>query len=130
VSVLVVSQVLVALGMVFFLIATPARWWWIIGTYVLWVAYAGVNTAMPKLMLSLTRREQYATYAAAWFAWLEFVYALSTLAGGILFDWASERFESHEWPDGTVDYYAAIILLGLVLRLFAAAWAMRIREPR
>lgn len=130
VPVLVVSQVLVALGLVFFLIATPAQWWWIIGTYVLWVAYAGVNTAMPKLMLSLTRREQYATYAAAWFAWIELVYALSTLAGGILFDWANKKYTSQEWPGWGIDHYAAIFLLGLVLRLLAAGWAMRIREPR
>ncbi len=130
VPVLVAAQVLVALGLVFFLVATPAQWWWIIGAYALWVAYAGINTAMPKLMLSLSRREQYAAYAAAWFAWTELVYALSTLAGGLLFDWAGKHFTSQEWAGWRVDHYAAIFLLGLVLRLSAAGWAMRIREPR
>lgn len=130
VPVLVVSQVLVALGLVFFLIATPAQWWWIIGAYVLWVAYAGINTAMPKLMLSLSRREQYATYAAAWFAWIELVYALSTLAGGLLFDWANKNLSPQEWPGWSIDHFAAIFLLGLVLRLSAAGWAARIRERR
>lgn len=129
VPVLVVSQVLVSLSLLFFLIATPTHWWWIIGAYVLWIAYAGVNTAMPKLMLSLTPKGQYTSYAAAWFAWLELVYALSTLAGGLLFDWASEKFTPRMWAGCRVDHFAAIFLLGLVLRLSAAAWAARIREP-
>ena len=97
VPVLVVSQVLVSLSMLFFLVATPAQWWWIIGAYVLWIAYAGVNTSTPKLMLSLTPRAQYTSYAAAWFAWQEFVYALSTIAGGLLFDWASKNFTPRVW---------------------------------
>lgn len=129
VPVLVVSQVLVALGLLFLLVATPAQWWWIVGAYFLWIAYAGVNTAMPKLMLSLSPAVQYTSYAAAWFAWLELVYALSTLAGGLLFDWASEHFTPREWGGLHVDHYAAIFLLGFVLRLSAAAWAARIREP-
>jgi MFS family permease len=129
VPVLVVSQVLVSLGLVFFLIAKPEAWWWIVGAYVLWIAYAGVNTAMPKLMLSLTPRSQYTSYAAAWFAWSEFVFALSTLAGGLLYDWAKEDFIPREWAGCRIDYFAMFFVLGLVLRLSAAAWAARIREP-
>ena len=68
VPVLVVSQVLVSLSLLFFLVATPTQWWWIVGAYFLWIAYAGINTAMPKLMLSLSREGQYTSYAAAWFA--------------------------------------------------------------
>ena len=127
--VLVVSQVLVSLSLLFFLVATPSQWWWVIGAYVLWIAYAGVNTAMPKLMLSLTPKAQYTSYAAAWYAWLELVYALSTLAGGLLFDWARDNFTPQVWAGWRVDHYAAIFLLGFVLRLSAAAWAARIREP-
>jgi hypothetical protein len=85
---------------------------------------------MPKLMLSLSRREQYATYAAAWFAWIELVYALSTLAGGLLFDWANKNLSPQKWPGWSIDHFAAIFLLGLVLRLSAAGWAARIRERR
>lgn len=129
VPVLVVSQVLVSLSLLFFLVATPSQWWWIIGAYALWVAYAGINTAMPKLMLSLSRQSQYTSYTAAWFAWIELVYALSMLAGGLLFDWAKENFSPRMWAGCRVDHYAAIFLLGFALRLSAAAWAARIREP-
>ncbi len=129
VPVLVVSQVLVSLSLLFFLVATPTQWWWIGGAYFLWIAYAGINTAMPKLMLSLSREAQYTSYAAAWFAWTELVYALSILAGGLLFDWASKNFTPTVWAGCRVDHFAAIFLLGFVLRLSAAAWAARIREP-
>jgi MFS family permease len=131
VPVLVISQLLVALGLLFFLIATPEAWWWILGAYLLWIAYAGVNTAMPKLMLSLAPPTHYTSYSAAWFAWSELVFALSALAGGLLFDWASDdkNFTPQVWAGYRVDHFAAIFLLGLVLRLSAAAWAARIREP-
>lgn len=129
VPVLVVAQVLVSLGLLFYLIASPVQWWWILGAYVMWIAYAGINTAMPKLMLSFSPSDQYASYAAAWFAWIELVYALSTLAGGLLFDWASKNFSPRSWGGWHFDHFAAIFLLGLVLRLSAAIWAARIREP-
>jgi len=128
VPVLVASQVLVAIGMLFFLIASPAERWWIAGAYLMWIAYAGINTAMPKLMLNLSSRSHYASYAAAWFAWIELVYALSTLAGGLLYDWGSKHFASKTWAGLHVDYFFAIFLLGFVLRLAAAAWAARIHE--
>jgi len=57
------------------------------------------------------------------------VYALSTLAGGLLFDWASKNFTPTVWAGWQVDHFAAIFLLGFALRLSAAAWAARIREP-
>lgn len=129
VPVLTIAQVLVALSMVFFLIASPDAKWWIVGAYVMWIAYAGINTAMPKLMLAFSPPGQYAAYSAAWFAWLEFVYALATLAGGKLFDTMSKDFEPINLGDWEIDHFAALFLLGLVLRLTAAIWASLIREP-
>ena len=129
VPVLVVAQMLVACGMLFFLAASPSHWWWIVGAYAMWIAYAGTNTAMPKLMLSFSPADKYASYAATWFAWLELIYALSTLAGGLLFDWAAENLTAVNWAGWEFDHYAILFLAGFLLRLSAAAWAAWIREP-
>lgn len=127
VPVLVVSQLLVAVGMVFFLIATPAARWWVAGAYLFWVAYAGVNVAMPNLVLTLARRS-YASYAAAWFAWTQLAYAAATLAGGLLVDWASQHWSVHNWLGLSINHYAAIFLLGFLLRAVAALLAGRVKE--
>jgi MFS family permease len=129
VPVLVVSQLLVAGGLLFFVIATPEYRWWIAGAYAMWIAYAGINVAMPNLVLNLTKREIYASYVAVWFAWTQLVYALSTVAGGLLFDWASQQ-AAYSSIFGEIDHFAAIFLLGFVLRLIAAGLAARVSEPR
>ena len=56
--VMFVSQLLVAAGMLFFAVATPEHWEWIIGAWVLWIAYAGLNLCLPNLMLKLARARQ------------------------------------------------------------------------
>lgn len=130
VEVLVVSQFLVAAGMLFFLIATPEYRWWIGGAYVLWIAYAGINVTMPNLMLNLARGESYASYAGAWFAWTQLTYALATLAGGFLFDWADSHQFEFGWRERRFDHFTAFFVLGFVLRLIAAGLAARVHEPR
>ena len=129
VPILTISQVFVALAMVFYLLASPSHWWWIVGSYVLWIAYAGINTAMPKLMLSFSPPGQYAAYSAAWFATLELVFGLTLLAGGLLFDWAKENLSSWLPESWQIDHFTVLLALGLVLRLTASVWASRIREP-
>ncbi len=130
VPVLTISQILVALSMVFFLLATPEARWWIVGAYVMWIAYAGVNTAMPKLMLAFSPKGQYAAYSAAWFAWLELIYGMTTLVGGLLYDSMKENFAPISIGSWEIDHFAALFLLGLFLRLTAGLWASLIREPQ
>ena len=130
VPVLVVSQLLVACGMLFLLIATPEYRWWVAGAYAMWIAYAGINVAMPNLVLTLSQRESYAAYTAAWFAWTQLVYALSTLAGGLLFDWGSANWQNWSSSFGGVDQFVAIFVLGFVLRLMAVGLAARVPEPK
>jgi MFS family permease len=128
VPVLVISQLLVAVGLLFFVFATPSIWWLIAGAYLFWVAYAGINVAMPNLVLSLTQQQSYASYAAAWYAWTQLVYAVSTLAGGALFDWLARYWGESSRFLGNPGYFAAIFVLGFVLRLAAAGFAARVPE--
>jgi MFS family permease len=128
VPVLVTSQLLVAAGLLFFVLATPSTWWLIGGAYVFWVAYAGINVAMPNLVLSFTQQQSYASYAAAWYAWTQLVYAVSTLAGGAFFDWLAKYWGESSKFLGNPGYFAIIFALGLVLRLAAAGFAARVPE--
>ena len=47
------SLPLVALGPLFFCVAVPRQPWWIVGAWVVWIAYAGINVGQPNLMLKL-----------------------------------------------------------------------------
>ena len=128
VGILVVSQGLVAAALLFLLLASAEAKWWVIGTYTLWVAYAGTNVAMPNLMLQLSRPECSAAYTAAWFALSQLMYAVSALLGGLLFDWASENWQTLSLGKFQLDYFALLILLGWALRSLGMLWAARIRE--
>jgi len=128
VFVLVISQGFVAAALLFFLIATPEARWWIIGAYVCWIAYAGTNVAMPNLMLRLSEPECSAAYSAAWFASTQLAYALSALAGGVWFDWMSDHWEPLHLSNWQIDHFAAILLVGCMLRMLGMLWAARIRE--
>jgi hypothetical protein len=46
-----VCLLLVATGPLFYLAATPEDWWWIVGAWVVWIAYAGLNVCLPNLLL-------------------------------------------------------------------------------
>jgi hypothetical protein len=62
--VLELSQGLVAAGLLFYALATPAARWWIVGAYVLWSAYAGINVCLNNLMLRLSPPQENAGYIA------------------------------------------------------------------
>lgn len=128
VVVLIVSQGLVAAALLFLLIASPAAKWWVIGAYVMWIAYAGTNVAMPNAMLRLSRAECSAAYTAAWFASTQFAYAISALAGGALYDLVKAKWTPRAWQGYEVDHFALFFLVGWLLRSLGMAWAARIRE--
>jgi len=128
VPVLVVSQGLVSIAMLFLVIATPEAKWWVMGAYACWIAYAGTNVARPNLMLHLSVPEYSTAYSAAWFASTQFAYAVSTLAGGFWFDWMSDHWKPLQLGDWEIDHFAAILLIGFLLRMLGMLWAARIRE--
>jgi len=128
VPVLMISQGIVAAALLFFLIATPEAKWWIVGAYVCWLAYAGINVAMPNLMLRLSAPEYSTAYTAAWFASTQLAYALSALVGGILVDWMADHWQPLHLGTWQIDHFAAIILAGFFLRILGIPWAARIKE--
>ena len=103
---MMVSQLLVAAGLLFFAAATPEHWTWFIGAWVLWIAYAGLNVCLPNLLLKLSPERSNTPYIAAFYAVTGLCYAASTIVGGWLVD---------QWGHG----------LGFFPYLFISGWAAR-----
>jgi MFS family permease len=126
--VMIVSQLLVALAMVFYLTATPERWWWIYGASTLFIAYAGLNVGIPNLLLKLAPTESRNSYVASHYAWSGLAYGLGSLGGGVLYDTASRDAWTVYLGEWRLDHFAILFLAGLVLRAAGALWLARIPE--
>jgi len=129
VRLLTFSQGVIAIALLFYLFATPAEPWWILGVYACWLAYATHDVAFPNLMLGLSPPGQSATYAAAWFAWTNLAYSLSVLAGGAVFDWLSWNFTPRSFGGRPFDHFALCFMIACVLKTLGVALAARIPEP-
>ena len=128
VTVLAVSQGIIALAPLFIMMATPETRWWIVGAYVCWIAYAGENVAQPNLMLGLSPPEQTPAYASAWFAWTQLAYSLSVLLGGVLFDWLAVNSEPRILGGIRIDHFVMLFVSSWLLKSMGVFWAARIRE--
>jgi len=84
--VMIPCQLLVAVGLLFFVVATPGHWAWIVGAWVLWIAYAGLNIGLPNLLLKLAPQQFNTEHIALFYAAGGLCYALSTILGGWLVD--------------------------------------------
>jgi len=96
--VMIVSQLVVATGPLFLLAATPERWCWIIGAYVAWIAYAGMNVGIDTLKLKLAPADNTMPYLAVYYALSDLAYGTATIAGG----WLRRRDSSS--PPNTPDW--------------------------
>ena len=126
--VMIASQVLVATSMLFYCLATAGNWWWLWGGWTAWVCYVGINVALPGVVLKLARGKENASYFATYFAVSGLVYAVSSMVGGVLLDALGERWAWVVYRWG-LEAFGAMFLLGFVLRLTAALWLWRLREP-
>ena len=126
--VMIVSQLIVAAGLLCFAAATPARWGWFLGAWVLWIAYAGLNVCLPNLMLKLSPERSNAAYIAAFYAVTGLCYAMSTIVGGVLVDaYGNEVFPL---PGGyCVGFFPSIFICGWAARSFGAVLLLLVIEP-
>lgn len=126
--VMVAVQIAVATGPLFFLAATPESPWWMVGAFVVWSAYAGLNVCLPGLMLKLAPGTDNAPHIAFYYAVTGVFYAVSTVLGGVLFDalaaWGTVRLGSLE-----LDHYDLLFLFGWIMRTAAVVLLLRIVEP-
>jgi len=126
--VLTVAQACVSASLVFYLLATgPATWWWLVGAWVLFSAYVAHNICLPNLVLALSPGNERPGYFAVIDALASLFHAVSTILGGVLFDW----LRSTSTDPAREPYRSCLIVLalGLAMRSAAVVLAARIEEP-
>lgn len=122
------SQVVTAAGPLFFLMATPQQPWWLVGAYMAWSAYVGLNVCLPNLMLKLAPQAG-SNYVAAYFAFSGLCYAAGTLASGWLFDMLKTRPPLQMGP-ARLDHFAIFFLAGWATRTMGVVILATLREPQ
>jgi MFS family permease len=124
---MMVSQLLVAAGLLCFAAATPSHWQWLIGAWMLWIAYAGLNLCLPNLMLKLSPRDANTPYIAAFDAVRGLCYAASTILGGALLDHC--RTWTFSLCGVELSFFPCLFLLGWATRSLGAAVLLLVIEP-
>lgn len=126
--VMIVSQLLVAAGLLFFAIASPDVWQWYLGAWVFWIAYAGLNVCLPNWLLKLSPEDRNTSYIAAFYAVTGVFYSASTILGGLVID----RHHDSAFLLGSgrgVSVFTYVFLLGWLGRSFGAVILLWIKEP-
>lgn len=123
------SQALVSVALLCYVPATGAMPYWIIGTWVLWIAYAGLNVCLPHVMLRLSPGENSPPYIATYFALGGLTTAMSSVVFGAVFD-ALPREWSVAVGGLTLDRFQAFFVVGAMLRLSAVAWLFFVPDTR
>jgi len=135
--VLIVCQLIVAAAPLFYLAATPEQPWWIVGAWIVFSFYIGLNVCLPNLMLKLAPGHDKSAYVASYFGITGLAYAVGTITGGWLLDFLEtmmmfERFEVGAFSLSRFGYlfYVAWVTrtLGVILLLAViepGAWSWR-----
>jgi len=127
------SVPVIASSTLFFCLSSPQRWYWIIGAWAAWIAYAGVNVCQPNLMLKLAPPASRPAYVAAYQTASGLCVAASMIAGGVAFDYFFGTFGSAPLPlFGAalgVNLFHAVFLFGFVTRAMSALVLLLVREP-
>lgn len=121
--VMIVSQLVVATGPLFLFMATRETWWWLVGAYVAWIAYAGMNVGIDNLKLKLAPADNNVPYLTAYYAMGDLIHGSSILLAGWLFD----RLEDRGFD--LLHIYAGTFLLGWLARSLVVTLLMPIEEP-
>ena len=121
--VMILSQLVVATGPLFYFVSTREHWWWFVGAYLVWIAYAGLNVGLDNIKLKLAPPDNNAPYLAAYYTVSDVIYGSSILAAG----WTCDRLEDRGFA--ILDIYAGIFLLGWLGRTLVAALLVPIDEP-
>ena len=126
---LVVCQVLIASGLLFYAVASPERPEWLWGAWVLWIAFAGHNLCLNNLMLKLAPRGDNTAHVATFFAVSNLALACSTLAGGWLLGAGQAAIRDQRLSITEPQLFSLVFALGWGLRTAGAALAARLIEP-
>jgi MFS family permease len=121
--VMIMSQLVVATGPLFLFMATRETWWWLLGAYLAWIAYAGLNVGLDDVKLKLAPSDNNAPYLAAYYSASNLIFGSSILIAG----WTFDRLEDRGF--NTLSICAGTFLVGWIGRTLVAALLVPIREP-
>src|SRR6185295_7955190 len=121
--IMIVSQLIVSSGMLFFLVATPERPWLIGGAFLVWSAYAGLNVGLDNIKLKLAPADNNAPFVAIYHATGDLANGIATVIGGCIYDYIVTE------KTAATSFYTQIFLLGLIGRMLAVPLLARLIEP-
>lgn len=121
--VMIVAQLIVATGPLFFLFATRERWWILIGAFAVWIAYAALNVGLDNVQLKLADEANNAPYLAVLFTITDLFNGIAAVAGGLVYDVLAAGGRE------ALAIYTGLFLVGWLGRTLAAALLVRLIEP-
>jgi MFS family permease len=121
--VMVVSQLIVSSGLIFFLVATPERPWLIGGAFLVWSAYAGLNVGLDNIKLKLAPADNNAPFVAIYHATGDLANGVATVIGGCIYDHLAVD------KSAATAFYMQIFVLGFIARMLAVPLLARLIEP-
>jgi len=127
--VIFVSLPVVAASSLFFLAASPAQPGWYAGAWAAWIAYAGINVALPNLLLKLSPGQTRAAYVAAYYAVTGLCVAASMIGGGALFDLLRDRTFPLFGGSLLLDHYQLLFLVSWLTRTMGVVLLLWVVEP-
>jgi MFS family permease len=122
--VMMVGQLIVATGSLFYLAATPERWWPIVGAFIVWIAYAALNVGLDNVKLKLAPPDNNAPFLAVYQALSDLVNGLTIIAGGLFIE-----VRLRAGGSDALAIYAQIFLGAWIGRTLLVALLARLIEP-
>jgi MFS family permease len=121
--VMIVCQLIVATGPLFFLMATPEKPWIVAGAFLVWITYAGMNVGLDNIKLKLAPAENNAPFLAVYFAISNLANGFATILGG--FAWDRLRLDGEDilW------LYSTLFIVGWLGRTLTTVFLARLIEP-
>ncbi len=124
-TMLIVSQLIVATGPLFYFLATPQQWWWLAGAYGVWIAYGAMNVGLDHLKLSLAPPQCTTAALSVYYSLSDLANGVMAVAGGMLYDYLTAG-----GPDAQ-QLYPVLFLAGWLARTAVSLLLWRIDEsPR
>jgi hypothetical protein len=115
-------------GLLFWLSATPERWWLLFGAYLLWGAFAAANIAGQNLLLKLAPRSDNSAQLALFRQVGGLIAGATGLAGGFWLQSLLDAKFSASLGGYSVDAYRLLFLVSLAGRWTSVLWLLPIRE--
>ncbi|MCA9075746.1 MAG: MFS transporter [Planctomycetaceae bacterium] len=117
-------------AMLFWLIATPDRWWLLAGAYVVWGLFGFVNICGRNLLLKLSPLSDNTMQVALFRQVGGLFAAFAGLLGGIWLDRMTGSNTSLVLAGFVLSPFQIIFLTSFLGRLTAGLWVLPIRRPR